>query len=189
MNLVNIVFKPVFIYWRNIVTVWVIRARNSNAYISSHQYIKIKDFRKMVLSKGVYISPFNTIHVIDNDPRIENSSLEIGEDTTIGEFNNIRASGGRVVIGKSCQISQFVTIVAANHSVSRDSFMKDQPWSTQDTGVVIGDDVWVGVSAVILPGITIGDGAIIAAGSVVTKDVEAYSIVAGSPAKHIKYRT
>ena len=54
--------------------------------------------------------------------------------------------------------------------------------------VVIGNDVWVGANAIILPGVTIGDGAVIAAGAVVTHNVESYAIVAGVPAKVIKYR-
>jgi acetyltransferase-like isoleucine patch superfamily enzyme len=54
--------------------------------------------------------------------------------------------------------------------------------------VVVGNDVWIGYRAIILDGITVGDGAIVAAGAVVTKDVEPYSIVAGVPAKHLRYR-
>ena len=53
---------------------------------------------------------------------------------------------------------------------------------------IIGHDVWVGYRAIILPGIVVGDGAIIGAGSIVTKDVAPYSLVGGNPAKHIRYR-
>ena len=53
---------------------------------------------------------------------------------------------------------------------------------------VIGNDVWVGMNVIIMRGVTIGDGAVIAAGSVVTADVEPYSIAGGIPAKHIRYR-
>lgn len=52
----------------------------------------------------------------------------------------------------------------------------------------IGDGVWLGMRSMIMPGVTIGEGAIVAANSVVTKDVEPYSMVAGSPAKHVRYR-
>lgn len=61
-----------------------------------------------------------------------------------------------------------------------------QPWSKGN--VIIGNDVWIGTCATIHSGVTIGDGAVIASNSVVTKDVEPYSIVGGNPAKHIKYR-
>lgn len=54
--------------------------------------------------------------------------------------------------------------------------------------IIIEDDVWIGAYVIILPGVTIGRGAIVGAGSVVTKDVKPYSIVGGTPAKHIKYR-
>lgn len=54
--------------------------------------------------------------------------------------------------------------------------------------IIIGNDVWIGAKSTIMSGIKIGDGAIVAAGSVVTKDVEPYSLVGGNPAKHIKYR-
>jgi serine acetyltransferase len=54
--------------------------------------------------------------------------------------------------------------------------------------IIIGNDVWIGAKATIMSGITIGDGAIVAAGSVVVKDVEPYSMVGGNPAKHLKFR-
>lgn len=54
--------------------------------------------------------------------------------------------------------------------------------------VVIGENVWVGSSAIILPGITIGEGAVVGAGSVVTKDVPAFAVVGGNPTKVLKYR-
>lgn len=52
----------------------------------------------------------------------------------------------------------------------------------------VGNDVWIGCNVVILPGVTIGDGAIVAAGSIVTKDVPPYAIVAGTPARVLRYR-
>ena len=65
--------------------------------------------------------------------------------------------------------------------------MKSQKW-VKKGDIVIGDDVWIGCSSQILSGVTIGNGAVIAAGSLVNKDVAPYSIVAGIPAKFIKYR-
>jgi acetyltransferase-like isoleucine patch superfamily enzyme len=69
--------------------------------------------------------------------------------------------------------------------------MKGSPMNTQPykrRPIIIEDDVWIGACAIILKGVTIGEGAIVAAGSVVTKNVEPYSLVGGNPAKLIKYR-
>ncbi|MBR3225711.1 MAG: CatB-related O-acetyltransferase [Atopobiaceae bacterium] len=60
--------------------------------------------------------------------------------------------------------------------------------NSKDYSIVIENDVWIGANVTILDGVTIGNGAVIAAGSIVTKDVDAYSIVGGVPAKHLKYR-
>ena len=65
---------------------------------------------------------------------------------------------------------------------------RDYNWKGLDSKVIIEDDVWVGYGAIIMSGVKIGKGSVIAAGSVVTKDVEAYAIVGGNPAKLIKYR-
>ena len=64
----------------------------------------------------------------------------------------------------------------------------EQPARTDRMGVAIGDDVWIGTNATILPGVTIGRGAIVAAGSVVTSSVAEYDIVAGVPARFLKKR-
>ena len=63
-----------------------------------------------------------------------------------------------------------------------------QDYGISKGDVVIGNDVWICANAIILSGVTIGDGAVIANGAIVTRDVEPYSVVAGNPAKHIKYR-
>ena len=65
---------------------------------------------------------------------------------------------------------------------------KDYNWKGLDSKVIIDDDVWVGYGTIILSGVKIGKGSIIAAGSVVTKDIEPYTISGGNPAKFIKYR-
>ncbi len=102
-------------------------------------------------------------------------------------------------IGKFCSIGDNVTIAKANHPID---FISSHPFlyekkhgiTSQDIKlgnneqVVIGNDVWIGVNSTILPGVTIHDGAIVAAGAIVTKDVPPYAIVGGVPAKVIKYR-
>ncbi len=113
----------------------------------------------------------------------------------------------QLVIGKFCQIAHGVRIVtsSANHDTSGFStypfanFMMDESIGFDDIkalfnlpgrkgDTVIGNDVWIGMEALIMPGVTIGDGAIISARSVVAKDVAPYTIVGGNPAKPIRAR-
>lgn len=114
--------------------------------------------------------------------------LEIGEHTYIGEGNNIRVAGGFIRIGNNCLISQQNTFVTSNHLYEKKLLIKDQEWTSSNNYIVIEDDVWIGANSVVLPGVTIHQGAIVAAGSIVTKDIPEYAIVAGNPAKIIKYR-
>jgi len=149
----------------------------------------IQDSSKFSLSKDVFIGA-NTVLLCMDDPKGERgiAKLSIGKGTSIGEMNNIRAAGGEIHIGEKCIFSQFITIVAANHLISKDKYMIDQAWDTTKNKVVIQDDVWIGSHAQIMPGVTIGKGAIIAAGATVTKDVEPNAIMVGSPAKLLRYR-
>lgn len=117
------------------------------------------------------------------------------ETISIYNWNNDH----KVRIGKFCSIAGDVKIlVDGNH---RSDWITTFPFEfiikgfphvegicKKEGDVVIGNDVWIGIGVLILPGIKIGDGAIIGAGSVVTKDVEDYEIVGGSPARHIRYR-
>jgi acetyltransferase-like isoleucine patch superfamily enzyme len=116
-------------------------------------------------------------------------SLRIGCRTAINEFNSIRAGNAPVVIGDDCLVSQFVSIIDANHGRMRDALVRDQPHDLRRAGVSIGDDVWIGAHAVILPGVRIARGAVIAAGAVVTDDVPEYAVVAGVPAGIIGHRS
>lgn len=143
------------------------------------EYDRLED---ITLAEGVYVGAFTVLNVKSNHGK-QNSSLRVGKGTYIGELNNIRAGGGSIIIGENCLISQQISIVATNHQIARNELIKTQPWDETKNFVRIGNDVWVGAQSVILPGVTIGDGAVIGAGSVVTKDVEPYAIVAGIPAR------
>ncbi len=116
-------------------------------------------------------------------------TLRVGRSTQINEYNNLRSEGADIRIGDHCLISQFVSLIASGHGyVRRDLLIAEQPLPDK-VGVTIGDDVWIGAHAVVLPGIVIGTGAVIAAGSVVTRNVAEYTIVAGSPARPIGERS
>ena len=108
--------------------------------------------------------------------------------------------GDKLIIGKFCQIATNVRFImnGGNHTLTGFSTFpfaafgnewSDVPLKSESKGdTFIGNDVWIGNSATIMPGIHIGDGAIIASSSVVTKNVEPYSIVGGNPAKLIRHR-
>lgn len=130
---------------------------------------------------------------------------KIGYGSYIGEGSRLNA-----VIGRYCSISSDVKTISGTHPtygfvsthpaffstnkqagftyVSENCFREDIFADDEMHLVIIGNDVWIGSNVLLLPGISIGDGAIIAAGAVVTKDIEPYSIVGGVPAKEIRKR-
>lgn len=167
------------------------QAARSGATIHPTTLLTLGRGERLALGAGVHIGEYNVIVVDDEDREdaLEGCRLEVGEGTYIGAQNNIRAAGGSIRIGKWCLISQQVTLVAANHGMARAAPIMRQPWNHDRTGIALGDDVWVGANAVVLPGVRIGDGAVIAAGAVVSADVSPYQIVAGVPARVVGERT
>lgn len=112
--------------------------------------------------------------------------LEIGNNVLINKYFWAN-SRGEIEIGNDVIIGPYVMIYSANHNYQKkQELIRKQGTVTKK--VIIGNDVWIGARAVILPGVTIGDGAVIAAGSIVTKNVDPYTVVAGVPAKKIKER-
>ena len=103
--------------------------------------------------------------------------LRVGARVSINAFVHIWALGG-VTIGDDTLIASHVAITALTHDPRSELFSA----SSQTRPVVIGRNVWIGTHAVILPGVTIGDGAIIGAGAVVTRDVAPRAVVVGVPA-------
>ena len=116
------------------------------------------------------------------------SKIIVGEHTYIGEYNNLRAADGIILIGNNCLISQFVTMVTANHLAKKGIPISKQPWYSAKGLISIGNDVWIGAGATILPDVLVADGAVIGAGAVVTKNVPENAIVVGNPARILKYR-
>lgn len=111
--------------------------------------------------------------------------LEIGDNTFIGEDTFLAgAIDSRIEIGKDCDISSKVTFVTGTHKLDPEGEKMAGEGFGKD--IVIGNGVWIGIGSIILGGVTIGNRAIIGAGSVVTKDVPDYCVVAGNPARIIK---
>jgi len=144
---------------------------------------------------------------------IKNPNIEVGDYTYYDDFEavsnfekNVKYHfdfiGDKLIIGKFCMIASGATFImnGGNHLTEATSAYPfaifGGAWQHAMDGksypskgnTVIGNDVWIGHDAAIMPGVTIGDGAIIATKSVVTKDVEPYTIVGGNPAKLIKKR-
>lgn len=121
----------------------------------------------------------------------ENNNLAlitIGNHCDFGAFNHITATN-QIVIGDNCLTGKWVTISDNNHGTTslEDLLLPPLKRKVVSKGpVIIGNNVWIGDKATILGGLKIGDGAVIAANTVVTKDVPAYSVVCGVPAKVIK---
>jgi len=112
--------------------------------------------------------------------------ISIGHDVSINRgcefFASLVAGDAFITIGNHCALAPNVRVLSATHDHRR----LDLP--DRAKGVSIGNYVWIGAGAIILPGVTIGDGAVIAAGSVVTRDVAPFSIAGGNPARFIKSR-
>ncbi|MBV6440269.1 MAG: antibiotic acetyltransferase [Haliscomenobacteraceae bacterium CHB4] len=144
---------------------------------------------------------------------VKNPLIEVGDYTYYDDFEDVANfeknvkylfdfTGDRLIIGKFCAIASGVTFLmnGGNHLVEAVSTFpfaifgngwehamdgKNYPTKGNTT---VGNDVWIGYNSVIMPGVTIGDGAVIASCSVVAKDVEPYSIVGGNPAREIRKR-
>ena len=115
--------------------------------------------------------------------------LTIGNNFYLGHFSIVNANRTKIIIGDDVLIAERCTIQGVNHNY-KDLFkpIREQGDLPNKSGVIIGNNVWIGANCTILPGVKIGTGSIVAAGSVVTKSVPEYTIVAGIPAQMIKKR-
>ncbi len=123
------------------------------------------------------------------NPSIEhNFHCDLGYNIRVGDnfyagYNCTILDMAEVRIGDNCRIGPNVGIYTSGHS----NEPKDRNKSGHAVPIVIGNEVWIGGSCALLPGVTIGDNSVIAAGSVVTRDVPSNSLVAGNPAKTLKH--
>lgn len=112
--------------------------------------------------------------------------ISIGDNSGIGINAYIPNPG--VEIGNDVMMGPEVMIFTRNHNMSKNGVPMYQQGYEEINTVVVGDDVWIGARVIILGGVKIGKGAVIGAGSVVTKNVPEYAVVGGNPAKVLKYR-
>jgi maltose O-acetyltransferase len=158
-------------------------------YLSVSQFLK----RVMLRRKNVFISNHTVIENVEfkGAAVIEQYCRIIGDSKIVIDddfYLNVACHFlGEIYIGKHVMIGPKTIIWGRDHGMAMDKPMKHQPHTREK--IIIKDDVWIGANAIILKGVTIGTGAVVAAGAVVTKDVPDYAIVGGNPAKIIKYRT
>ena len=139
-------------------------------YFVRHAYYKV------IL--GIKLGSGSSIHM---NTFINRNKIQIGQNSVVNR-NCYLDGRGRLIIGNNVSISPEVHLITASHDVNSeyfDYFVKD---------IIVEDYVWIGTRATILPGVKLGKGCVVAAGSTVTKDVSAYDIVGGVPAKVIGKR-
>ena len=160
-------------YVRLLAPLYQQRGRGSKIYQSVR--LDTPPYRRLSLGKQSVIESYCCINNAVGD-------VIIGEHTRIGIHCTVI---GPVTIGSHVNLAQGITVTALNHNYED----KTQPIDMQGVStnpIVIGDDVWIGANATILPGVTIGHHVVVAAGAVVTKDVPDNTLVGGVPAKPIK---
>lgn len=154
-----------------------------NIYIAN--FLKRKKLHKLFLTmKNVG----KNVHICKNYIFSGNKNIDIGDNVWIGESFYARGEGG-IKIGSGTIISRNVQIWTSNHNYDSDDLLcipYDKRMILKP--VIISENVWIGTSVIFIPGVTVGEGAVIGAGSVVTKDVPPFAVVGGNPAKIIKYR-
>lgn len=158
-------------------------------------YLYSKLFKKYIRGKSILKSKIDKSSIVNSGSQVFNSSL--GRHSYVGYDCEIINCD----IGAFCSIANNVVIGGANHPVSYIStspvFFKGKAGTKRKLGnlemppwekTIIGNDVWIGSKSIILQGCIIGNGAVVGAGAVVTKNVPDYAIVAGVPAKQLRYR-
>ena len=160
-------------YIRLLAPLYQHRGRHSKIYRSVR--MDTPPYRTFSLGDHSVVESFSCINNAVGD-------VVIGDHTRIGLHNTII---GPVTIGQHVNLAQGIVVTALNHNYSIPDQRIDQQGVTT-AAVTISNDCWIGANAVILPGVTIGEHSVVAAGAVVTKDVPSHSLVAGVPARIIK---
>ena len=163
-------------YIRLLTPLYQHRAWSSKVYWSVR--MDTPPYRRFWLGKKSVIESYCCINNAVGD-------VTIGNHTRIGIHCTVI---GPVCIGNHVNLAQGITVTALNHNFE-DTTKRIDEQGISTKPVVIGDDVWIGANAVILPGVTIGRHVVVAAGAVVTKDVPDNCVVGGVPAKVIKQLT
>lgn len=148
-------------------------------------YCPIYKKRMLHCGSDVFFSPYDSVFTYEN--------MYVGNHVSIGYHADFVATRSKIIIGDHTVFGPHVSIRGGDHRFDIpgrfiDTIKDEEKLPENDADVVFEGDNWIGMNSTILKGVTIGFGSVIAAGSVVTKDVPMYSIVGGVPAKVIKTR-
>lgn len=172
---------------KNNETLNIYRKTGINCHIESlvehcgEQYIRFGD--NIYFGHSTFLTAWDTYREQHFSP-----CIEIGNNCHFGAYNHLTCIN-KIKIGDGCLTGKWVTITDNSHGETDQDNLLIAPIERKLTSkgpVIIGNNVWIGDKATILPGVTIGDGAVIAANTVVTKDVPAFCIAAGNPMRIIK---
>lgn len=165
------------------------RFRNCHHSVKIEKLGLLEGPQYITVGKNSHLQKYTYLTAWDNFRNEQfNPEIIIGTDCHIGAFNHI-TSINKIIIGDGFVSGKWVTITDNSHgdtSIDTLRIPVSQRIVISNGPVIIGKNVWVGDKATILPGVRIGDGVVVAANSVVTKDVPAYCIVAGNPARIVK---
>lgn len=189
------VFSPG--YFGSVPLAW----RHPKGYVSARALVDHPGLhlgRNVFIDDGVVICRFpegGDVHVGSRSSIYRDSIIQTGQrgSVWIGENSHIQprcifsAFLSPIRIGAGVQIAPNSSFYSYDHGTAPGALMMDQPLRTKG-GIEIGDDVWIGVGAIVLDGVRIGRGAVIGAGSVVKKDVPENGIAVGNPAATVKFR-
>lgn len=149
--------------------------KGKNARICRHSRIDVMPFNNFVLGNDSTIEDFCTVNNGVGD-------VLIGDRTRVGMSNVII---GPVTIGNDVMFAQNIVLSGLNHGYEDISIVPHNQPVTKKI-IVIEDEVWIGANSVVIAGVTIGKHSVIAAGAIVTKDIPAFSVAVGNPARVIK---
>lgn len=168
---------------RNILLKFKLRKYGKNSVLD--KYSDIREGKNIEIYNNVYIGKYARLECYSNymGNKYE-PSIQIKDNVKIGK-NFTCLSAARIIIDEDALLAGNVLITSENHSIDNPKIpYRKQPLKANE--VHIGKNVWIGEKVCVLPGVNIGEGSVIGASSVVTKDIPPYSLACGSPAKVVK---